>query len=119
MAEYRLIIVHSYLTKLAGGGKAKADNETLVALENFLLPGNKEDGPDKSRHWNVFGGVAIYKSPKESLILALKRENVDLKDQNFSPEAMQEFIRDTIANINGIYYVVSINPNLIPDIEGL
>ena len=90
-----------------------------VALENFLLPGNKEDGPDKSRHWNVFGGVAIYKSPKESLMLALKRENVDLKGQNFSPEAMQEFIRDTIANINGIYYVVSINPNLIPDIEGL
>ncbi|MFH2067565.1 MAG: hypothetical protein ABIK15_20350 [Pseudomonadota bacterium] len=84
-----------------------------VALENFLLPGNKEDGLDKSRHWNVFGGVAIYKSPEESLILALKRENMDLKDQNFSPEAMQEFIRDTIANINGIYYIVSINPNLI------
>jgi hypothetical protein len=82
-----------------------------VALENFLLPGNKEDGLDKSRHWNVFGGVAIYKSPKESLILALKRENMDLKDQNFSPDAMREFIRDTIANINGIYYVVSINPN--------
>lgn len=90
-----------------------------VALENFLLPGNKEDGLDKSRHWNVFGGVAIYKSPKESLILALKRENMDLKYQNFSPEAMQEFIRDTIANINGIYYVVSINPNLISGIEGL
>jgi hypothetical protein len=90
-----------------------------VALENFLLPGNKEDGLDKSRHWNVFGGVAIYKSPEESLILALKRENMDLKDQNFSPEAMQEFIRDTIANINGIYYVVSINPNLISGIEGL
>ena len=90
-----------------------------VALENFLLPGNKEDGLDKSRHWNVFGGVAIYKSPEESLILALKRENLDLKDQNFSPEAMQEFIRDTIANINGIYYVISINPNLISGIEGL
>jgi hypothetical protein len=89
-----------------------------VALENFLLPGNKEDGLDKSRHWNVFGGVAIYKSPEESLILALKRENMDLKDQNFSPEAMQEFIRDTIANINGIYYMVSINPDLIPGIEG-
>jgi hypothetical protein len=90
-----------------------------VAFENFLLPGNKEDGLDKSRHWNVFGGVAIYKSPKESLILSLKRENMDLKDQNFSPEAMQEFIRDTIANINGIYYVISINPNLISGIEGL
>ena len=90
-----------------------------VALENFLLPGNKEDGLDKSRHWNVFGGIAIYKSPEESLILALKRENMDLKDQSFSPEAMQEFIRDTIANINGIYYVVSINPILISDIKGL
>lgn len=89
-----------------------------VALENFLLPGNKEDGLDKSRHWNVFGGVAIYKSPEESLLLALKRENMDLKEQSFSPEAMQEFIRDTIANINGIYYVISINPGLIPGIEG-
>ncbi len=84
-----------------------------IALENFLLPGNKEDGSDKSRHWNVFGGVAIYKSPRESLILALKREIMDLRDQDYSKEAMQEFIRDTIANINGIYYVVSINPNLI------
>lgn len=86
-----------------------------IALENFLLPGNKEDGSDKSRHWNVFGGVAIYKSPKESLILALKREIMDLKEQNYSSDAMQEFIRDTIANINGIYYVVSIDPGLILD----
>jgi len=38
---------------------------------------------------------------------------MDLKNQNFSPEAIQAFIRDTIANIKGIYYVVSINPNLI------
>lgn len=88
-----------------------------IALENFLLPGNKEDGSDKSRHWNVFGGVAIYKSPKESLILALKREIMDLRDQDYSKEAMQEFIRDTIANINGIYYVVSINPSLLADRE--
>jgi len=84
-----------------------------VALENFLLPGNKEDGLDKSRHWNVFGGIAIYKSPEESLVLALKRENVDLKDDNFSVTAMREFLRDTIANINGIYYVVSIDPHLV------
>ena len=89
-----------------------------IALENFLLPGNKEDGSDKSRHWNVFGGVAIYKSPRESLILALQREIMDLRDQGYSKEAMQEFIRDTIANINGIYYVVSINPNLLADIQG-
>lgn len=83
-----------------------------IALENFLLPGNKEDGLDKSRHWNVFGGLAIYKSPQEALMLALKRENLDLKEQNFAAEAMQEFIRDTIANINGIYYVLSIHPGL-------
>jgi len=87
-----------------------------IALENFLLPGNKEDGLDKSRHWSVFGGVAIYKSPAESLILSLKREMTDLKDHNYSPAAMREFIRDTIANINGIYYVISINPNLLVDI---
>jgi len=90
-----------------------------IALENFLLPGNKEDGSDKSRHWNVFGGVAIYKSPQEALILSLKREIMDLGDHDFSKEAMQEFIRDTIANINGIYYVVSIDPNLLTDMQGL
>lgn len=86
-----------------------------IALENFLLPGNKEDGSDKTRHWNVFGGVAIYKSPKEALILALKREIMDLKGQNYSPDAMREFLRDTIANINGIYYVVSIDRNLLKE----
>ncbi len=90
-----------------------------IALENFLLPGNKEDGLDKSRHWNVFGGIAIYKSPQEALMLALKRENLDLQEQNFAPEAMQEFIRDTIANINGIYYVISIDSEHIPGLEGL
>ena len=84
-----------------------------VALENFLLPGNKEDGSDKSRHWNVFGGITLYKSPEESLVLALKRENKDLDEDHYSVEAMREFIRDTIANINGIYYVASINPELL------
>ncbi|MFH1030499.1 MAG: hypothetical protein V1770_04535 [bacterium] len=81
-----------------------------IALENFLLPGNKEDGSDKSRHWNVFGGIAIYKSPEESFLLALQREAVDLKNSNYSASAMTEFIRDTIANLNGIYYVSSIDP---------
>lgn len=90
-----------------------------IALENFLLPGNKEDGSDKTRHWSVFGGVSIYKSPEEALILALQRENLDLKSNNYSVEAMNEFIRDTIANINGIYYVLSINPNLLNEIEML
>ena len=84
-----------------------------VAQENFLLPGNKEDGSDKSRHWNVFGGICLYKSPQESLDLALKREMQDLRAGKYSPEAMTEFIRDTIANLNGIYYVVSMNPDLL------
>jgi len=84
-----------------------------VAQENFLLPGNKEDGLDKSRHWNVFGGICLYKSPRESLDLALQRESQDLREGRYSPEAMTEFIRDTIANLNGIYYVVSMNPDLL------
>jgi len=83
-----------------------------VALENFLLPGNKEDGSDKSRHWNVFGGVSLYKSPEDSLKLALAREVKDFREDP-SPRAMTEFIRDTMANLNGIYYVVSINPGLL------
>lgn len=84
-----------------------------VAQENFLLPGNKEDGLDKSRHWNVFGGICLYKTPRESLDLALKREGQDLREGQYSPQAMTEFIRDTIANLNGIYYVVSMNPGLL------
>ncbi|MEI2725333.1 MAG: hypothetical protein V9H26_17990 [Verrucomicrobiota bacterium] len=84
-----------------------------VAQENFLLPGNKEDGSDKSRHWNVFGGICLYQSPPESLDLALKRESQDLREGHYSAEAMTEFIRDTIANLNGIYYVVGMNPDLL------
>jgi CRISPR/Cas system-associated protein Csm6 len=45
-------------------------------------------------------------------VLALKREIQDLKDSGYKPEAMDEFIRDTIANINGIYYVHSV---IVPD----
>ncbi len=84
-----------------------------VAQENFLLPGNKEDGSDKSRHWNVFGGICLYKTPQESLDLALKRENQDLREGHYSLDAMTEFIRDTIANLNGIYYVISMNSDLL------
>jgi len=83
-----------------------------LALENFLLPGNMEDGTDKSRHWNVFGGIALYKSPEESLILSFRREIMDVRDEDFSVGAVREFVRDTIANINGIYYVMSMNPEL-------
>lgn len=88
-----------------------------VALENFLLPGNKEDGSDKSRHWNVFGGVALYKSPEEALVLSLQREFMDVKEKNYTPESIREFIRDLLANVNGIYHITSMNPNLIYDYE--
>jgi hypothetical protein len=84
-----------------------------LALDNFLLPGNKEDGFDKSRHWNVFGGICLYKSPQESLDLALKREMQDLRDGNYSQDEMREFFRDMIADLNGIYYVMTVNPGLL------
>lgn len=84
-----------------------------LALDNFLLPGNKEDGADKSRHWNVFGGICLYKSPQEALDLALRREMQDLRDGNYTEEAMQEFFRDMIANINGMYHIMTVNPGLI------
>jgi hypothetical protein len=84
-----------------------------VALDNFLLPGNKEDGADKSRHWNVFGGICLYKSPEEALELALKREITDLRDANYSEKAMEEFLRDMIANLNGMYHIMTVDPNLL------
>jgi len=79
-----------------------------VALENFLLPGNKEDGADKSRHWNVFGGICLYKSPEESFDLALRREVQDLRQEGETVNALREFIRDMIADLNGIYDVMRI-----------
>lgn len=84
-----------------------------LALENFLLPGNKEDGSDKSRHWNVFGGICLYKSPEEALKLALQREMKDLRESGFTVEGMTEFIRDMIANLNGMYHVMAIDPDLL------
>lgn len=86
-----------------------------IALENFLLPGNKEDGSDKSRHWNVFGGVALYKTPEEALVLSLKREVQDVKRNNYTHESVVEFTRDLLANTSGIFYIVSFNPELIYD----
>ncbi len=84
-----------------------------VALDNFLLPGNKEDGADKSRHWNVFGGICLYKSPEEALDLALKREAKDLRAGGYTEEAMREFLRDMIANLGGMYHVMSVDPGLL------
>ena len=85
-----------------------------IAFENFLLPGNKEDGADKSRHWNVFGGISIYDSPEKALKISLQREINDLKETQYTKDAMDEFIRDLIANVNGIYYITSINTNKNP-----
>ena len=84
-----------------------------LALDNFLLPGNKEDGADKSRHWNVFGGICVYKSPQEALDLALRREMQDLRDDGHSTDSMREFLRDMIANLNGMYHVMTVNPGLL------
>jgi hypothetical protein len=84
-----------------------------VAVDNFLLPGNKEDGADKSRHWNVFGGICLYKSPQEALDLALKREIQDLRDGDYSRAAMREFFRDMIGDLNGMYHVMTVNPGLL------
>jgi len=86
-----------------------------VALDNFLLPGNKEDGADKSRHWNVFGGICLYKSPEEALDLAVKREVQDLRSAGHSAASMREFLRDMIANLNGMYHVMSVNPDLLAE----
>jgi hypothetical protein len=80
-----------------------------VALENFLLPGNMEDGADKSRHWNVFGGICLYKSPREALDLALRREVKDLREDQFTEPAMREFLRDMIANLNGMFHVMAVH----------
>ena len=88
-----------------------------LALDNFLLPGNMEDGADKSRHWNVFGGICLYKSPQEALDLALKRENQDLRDGQYSVEAMREFFRDMIANLNGMYHVMTVDPGLLERLD--
>lgn len=86
-----------------------------VALDNFLLPGNMEDGADKSRHWNVFGGICLYKSPEEALDLAFKREAQDLAAGGYKPEALREFLRDMIANLNGMYHVMAVNPHLLAE----
>jgi hypothetical protein len=84
-----------------------------LAFDNFLLPGNKEDGADKSRHWNVFGGICLYKSPQEALDLALKREMQDLRQDKYSEDGMREFFRDMIADLNGMYHVMTVNPALL------
>ena len=84
-----------------------------LGLENFLLPGNKEDGADKSRHWNVFGGICFYKTPREAVDLAIKREVSDMREDHFSPDSIEENFRDLISDMNGIYHILSVSPRLI------
>lgn len=85
----------------------KGSLPSSIALEHFLLPGNMEDGSDKSRHWNVFGGLSLYRSPIDSFELALKREIMDVRSGHHEEERVTEFIRDMIANCFGIYHVVA------------
>jgi hypothetical protein len=54
-----------------------------------------------------------FKSPQEALDLALKREMQDLRDDKYSENAMREFFRDMIANLNGMYHVMTVNPGLL------
>ena len=84
-----------------------------LAYDNFLLPGNKEDGSDKSRHWNVFGAICLYKSPPEALDLALKREMKDLRAGHYAEAEMREFLRDMIGNLNGMFHVMTVDPALL------
>ena len=84
-----------------------------LAYDNFLLPGNMEDGADKSRHWNVFGAICLYKSPQEALDLALKREMQDLREGHYSEAEMREFFRDMIGDLNGMFHVMTVNPALL------
>jgi hypothetical protein len=55
----------------------------------------------------VFGGICLYKSPEEALDLR------DLRNAPESPEAMTELLRDLIANLNGMYHVMTVNPGLL------
>ena len=46
-------------------------------------------------------------TPEESLQLAYGREVEDVREAGHTPDAMTEFIRDMIANLDDIYHVVS------------
>ena len=50
---------------------------------------------------------------EEAVDLALKREMQDLRDGHYSEEAMREFFRDMIGDLNGMYEVMSVNPDLL------
>lgn len=88
-----------------------------LAYDNLLLPGNKEDGSDKSRHWNVFGAICLYKSPQEALDLALKRELNDLRAAHYAEPELREFLRDMISNLNGMFHVMTVNPALLDSLR--
>jgi len=37
----------------------------------------------------------------------------DLRDDKYSEDAMREFFRDMIADLNGMYYVMTVDPDLL------
>jgi len=39
----------------------------------------------------------------------------DLRDGKYAKDEMREFFRDMIADLNGMYYVMTMNPNLIEE----
>jgi len=41
------------------------------------------------------------------------KETQDLRNENYTAEAMREFLRDMIANLNGMYHVMALNPDLL------
>jgi len=77
-------------------------------LRNLLNSRLYTDLKADKRDWHAVL-MCIYNSPQEALDIALKRELQDLKRDGYSEEAMREFIRDMIANINGMYHVMCIN----------
>ncbi len=43
---------------------------------------------------------------------ALRREIQDLRNDGYTTDSMREFLRDMIANLNGMYHVMTVNPRL-------
>ncbi len=68
-----------------------------------------ERSPKAVRASTEVGPLQVY----EALDLALKREMQDLRDGNYSEEGMREFFRDMIADLNGMYEVMSMDPDLL------
>lgn len=50
---------------------------------------------------------------QEALELALRRGMQDLRNDGYSADSMRQFLRDMIANLNGMYHVMTVNPGLL------